>query len=546
MKNKLTLLIAGIPAFLLILSIIAFILNTRIAEGKPVISELYPNVVNIGDTMEIKGRNFGKSRESSKILISSYDLLSKYIVSWSETLIKIQIPEKTSSGLIYIETDRGMSEPVVIVLQENVPFIGTGAYLPGLPFIESIDPYSSGTGARITIKGHNFGYSRNNSKLLFSTEISRERDSLNGDTILENFVEVSDGEIINWENKEIVFYLPEFIASGDVYILTESGYSNAAYFEQVLDESNILFREKKTYMLNQTVRLKTITDENTSVNVWFASPVKSLFQRNITTLTNSQWLSSRPCSNVSLYKIQMVEEETSNNISQNTIVDVFEQNYSVSQLELNDSYDTKSPIYNNYTISTELIPSSRARVKNVAASITRRKGSPFNKAKAIYEYVLARLTYADSVEVHSPDLVIDSQIGDAEAYSLLFSALARSSGIPARPVTGLLVDSEKNMKYHWWVEFFIQDFGWFPLDPALADGMPWKSDIENHVEYYWGNIDNQHITFSRGEKHIPRLFPDGIVYSNNNYELLSQSAETNSEIIDLRSIKSDVRINAIY
>ena len=540
------LLILSIPVFLLVISIIAFILNTRIAEGKPLIYELNPTVVSIGEVLEIHGRNFGDEIFSSKIFVSSIDILSRYIIFWSGNLIRIQIPEKARSGLVYLETERGMSEPVVLVLNNDIPFIGTGAYLPGLPFIETINPPITGPGAKVTVKGDNFGTRMNNSSILFTTAFSHERDTVDGDTVLDDFLEIPQDYVTSWDNNSISFYLPEFVETGDVFIKTESGLSNTVYFEKKMQKSGVILADKKTYMFHQSLTMDSYGETAGKVNIWFVSPVSTIYQRNLVILPSDFELSPQPCCGVNLYKINLEAGDVSMEIAQNVIVDVFEQNYSYDSSENTEIYDKNSPIYQNFTGSTALIPSAAARVKSTAASVTRRKNTDYTKARAIYDYVLARLTYENEVEVDSPDLVIDSKTGNSKAYSLLFSALARSSGIPARPVTGLFIDREMKAQTHWWAEFFLQGFGWFPVDTALADGMLNELEIENPVEYYWGNIDNSHIAFSRGEKSIPRLFPDGSVYKDVDYGLLTLNIETDSRIIELRSSVSDVKITAIY
>jgi len=547
MNKNIKLILISIPAFLLILSVIAFILNTRIAEGKPIIEVLAPNIVSQGDSLEIKGKNFGDERGSSKVIVSSIDLLSRYILFWSDNLIKIEIPEKAGSGLVFIETGRGVSEPVVLVSDKNVPYIGTGAYLPGRPFIETVDPPAGGAGTVLTIKGDNFGVNRTNSKLLFSTVLSREIETLEGHQVLENFLEIPDSSVISWANKEIRLYLPEYVSTGDVFIQTESGFSNAVYFEQILNQSGISLQNKKTYMFNQAVSLAAPEIDNQSIaNVWLTSPVESIFQRNIINLPDPDVPGMYAYAEKTLYKLKFSSDRNNMQISHNTIIDVFERNYTVLPAEISSEYDRGSPLYIHYTAASEFIPINEERIKAVSRSVTRRKTGTLGKAKAIYDYIGARLTFAEDPEQTSPELVIDTKTGDALSYSLLFTALARSSGIPARPVTGILVDDNKNVKNHWWAEYFIQGFGWFPVDPALADGMEWDTAVENPVEYYWGNIDNQHIAFTRGEMIIPELFPDGIVYSGSDYSYVTHNIETDSEITQLRSTWSDVRITTIY
>lgn len=546
MNRNIKILAAAIPGIMLVLSIIAFILNTRLAEGKPYIESISPGILSKGETLHIQGENFGEERASSRIFISSQDILSRYISMWSDQDIEIEIPEKVESGLLTVRTDRGESKPVVLILKENIPDIGTGSYLPGYPFIESIDPPSGKTGDLVTIKGENFGSRKNNSEILFSTFSSRERESHSGNTELIDFLPVDPANIDLWENKTIRLYLPEYVQTGNVYVSIEKGYSNAAYFDQELINSTIVLGEKKTYMIEQTISLSIDSDgESGKVYYWFPSPEESVFQRNKVTLPDRFSNDPFPCMGMNLYSFSPRKSSAQMNLSQHLLIDVYNRNFVVDLSEVNQEYDHKSPVFTKYTQSGELINSDAPRVRSVARSVTKRKYGSYAKARAIFDYILARLNWSEEVEEWSPDRVIDSQIGDSKAYSLLFTALARSSGIPARPITGLLVGPDARAVPHWWAEFYIQGYGWFPLDPSLADRIE-KGQAENTIENYWGSIDNLHIAFSRGLKEVPLLFPEGSANRDVNYAFMSHNRETNNGINNLHLNSSGVKITAIY
>lgn len=61
--------------------------------------------------------------------------------------------------------------------------------------------------------------------------------------------------------------------------------------------------------------------------------------------------------------------------------------------------------------------------------------------------------------------VLRSRRGNAAGIAILYTALARRVGLPARPVAGLLV-RPKLARRHSWVEVFIGD--WVPVDPAFG------------------------------------------------------------------------------
>jgi hypothetical protein len=62
---------------------------------------------------------------------------------------------------------------------------------------------------------------------------------------------------------------------------------------------------------------------------------------------------------------------------------------------------------------------------------------------------------------------------------------------PSRPVAGYVVDDLGQSHRHYWAEFYLESFGWVPVDPYLGDGQkyggfPMEEDV---MSYYFGNLD---------------------------------------------------------
>ena len=81
-------------------------------------------------------------------------------------------------------------------------------------------------------------------------------------------------------------------------------------------------------------------------------------------------------------------------------------------------------------------------------------------------------------------------------YAMLFTYMARRSGIPARPVSGFLVDKDNHARLHYWAEFFIMGIGWLPVDPLNKD---------------FASLGADHVTFSRGTVELPQINPAGFI-----------------------------------
>jgi transglutaminase-like putative cysteine protease len=152
-------------------------------------------------------------------------------------------------------------------------------------------------------------------------------------------------------------------------------------------------------------------------------------------------------------------------------------------------------------------------VKTTADGITKGAKGDVEKAKAIYEWIVEN-TYRDAkvrgcgvgdVKFMLENKSFGGKCGDLNA---LFVALARASGIPARDVYGIRVaDSKRGYKslgksgeitkaQHCRAEFYAQNIGWIPVDPAdvrkviLEEEGGKKIDDPKVVaarQFLWGN-----------------------------------------------------------
>ncbi len=77
--------------------------------------------------------------------------------------------------------------------------------------------------------------------------------------------------------------------------------------------------------------------------------------------------------------------------------------------------------------------------------------------------------------------VLKKKSGDCKAHSVLFTALARSLGLPARQVSGLVQTPDGKFYYHQWAEVHLGR--WHPVDPVFGQT----------------NADATHLKLSQGD-----------------------------------------------
>lgn len=131
--------------------------------------------------------------------------------------------------------------------------------------------------------------------------------------------------------------------------------------------------------------------------------------------------------------------------------------------------------------ATSLVPIDGI-VRNTAERAIGRIKDPVAQGKAIYEWVVENTTYDPLLKsVGNVDIGNMLESGNLSGRSgdiaLLFVALCRSIGIPARPVFGLRIGSSRlfgslgvggnlSSAQHCRAEFYTPGYGWIPVDPS--------------------------------------------------------------------------------
>jgi transglutaminase-like putative cysteine protease len=139
------------------------------------------------------------------------------------------------------------------------------------------------------------------------------------------------------------------------------------------------------------------------------------------------------------------------------------------------------------------------RVQKLATEITAGKTTPIEQARAIYDYVLATMTYDKTTPgwgTGDTERACDIGKGNCTDFHSLFMSLARAKDIPARFVIGFpMTSAEKKISgYHCWAEFWVNGRGWIPVDASDAS----KSADPALREYLFGNLDANRVQFTTG------------------------------------------------
>ena len=126
---------------------------------------------------------------------------------------------------------------------------------------------------------------------------------------------------------------------------------------------------------------------------------------------------------------------------------------------------TGRPALAPFVRAEPLLQSDDPRLQAQARQIIGRVRRAENAAARLTEWVHQNVGNEVTASVPSALDVLDLQRGDAGEHTVLFVALARAVGLPARNVTGLMY-LDGRFYYHAWPEVYLN--GWVAVDPTFG------------------------------------------------------------------------------
>lgn len=116
------------------------------------------------------------------------------------------------------------------------------------------------------------------------------------------------------------------------------------------------------------------------------------------------------------------------------------------------------------------------KLKKIAASVKGKTSAA--TVKNILAWMAKHIEYKKEIksiaklDFKSVEEILDRGHAECRGYTILFAALCRAAGVPARPVWGVYF-SAKGYDSHNWDEVYISGCGWVPVDPQLAYTFGW-------------------------------------------------------------------------
>ncbi len=143
------------------------------------------------------------------------------------------------------------------------------------------------------------------------------------------------------------------------------------------------------------------------------------------------------------------------------------------------------PEAQKYLASDAFITSDHAKIKALAAEVAGDGQDDWDKAVRLLGWVYEHLEKKPTLSMPNALDVLRARQGDCNEHAVLFTALLRAAGIPARVAIGLAWSEEmRAFGYHAWTEVFVQR--WLPMDPTFGE----RATDATHIKLLDGSIED--------------------------------------------------------
>jgi transglutaminase-like putative cysteine protease len=323
---------------------------------------------------------------------------------------------------------------------------------------------------------------------------------------------------------ELVNRVPEWSAGNVLlvrYLLEEYGPRQTPF--ATFKPAHSPYFNPKDYLVEYKVHTeRSLLPDEGSLRIWFPLPLQTAAQENISVLEVRPKEAvvglPRTSGDIAyvLFEFDLSNLDEDLDISVEYTFTHYQQQFDIDPDQVGE-YDKESSLYKDYTKSEGSIYFDE-RFEQLARSVVGDETNPYLQAKKLYYYVVENIKYTFMAHVSIEAAGIPESLysfehgyGDCGTQSMIFSALCRSIGIPARAPGGFQVFSGQ-LGSHFWAEFYLPNYGWVPVDTSAGQIATYTYGIteeerQEFIDYFFANQDPLRLVVQNSVDFLPAEKP---------------------------------------
>ncbi len=170
--------------------------------------------------------------------------------------------------------------------------------------------------------------------------------------------------------------------------------------------------------------------------------------------------------------------------------------YFIYPEEVGSLNDIPQNIKDKYLENNEKYHFDHPVIQNAVKEAVGEETNAYLIFRKIFNYLIDNMYYEMSGGWNTAPTVLARGNGSCSEYSFVYIAMCRAAGLPARYVGSVVVrgdDASYDDVFHRWVEVYLPNYGWVPIDPSGGD-QDWPGNQANYI----GHLANRFLITTEG------------------------------------------------
>lgn len=151
---------------------------------------------------------------------------------------------------------------------------------------------------------------------------------------------------------------------------------------------------------------------------------------------------------------------------------IYGVNYNIFPEKVGPLKDIPGKIKSRFLANDDKYRIKDPAIQSAVSEAVSGEENPYWIARNIFDYLRENLFYKRVGGWDIAPTILKRGSGSCSEYAFLYIAMCRAAGVPARYAGAVVVrgeDASFDYVYHRWVEVYLPNYGWIPVDPSRGD-----------------------------------------------------------------------------
>ena len=186
----------------------------------------------------------------------------------------------------------------------------------------------------------------------------------------------------------------------------------------------------------------------------------------------SKFLNDKWGQKVAHYRFQDLKSTEFVSVGMKVTVKIYKTRYYIFPEKVGSLADIPQPVKEKYLVDDTKYSIHHPFIWESVKRAVKNETNPYWIARRIFNYVIYNMEYELAGGWNIAPTVLARGTGSCSEYSFVYISMCRASGIPARYVGSVAIrgdDASTDEVFHRWVEIYLPNYGWIPVDPSGGD-----------------------------------------------------------------------------